>query len=344
MSDLVDVVLVGFGHAGRIHAETCRRLSCCRLIAIVEASPERRRLASDAFADVKVFESLQLALMEMGNDVVVDLCVPAPQNIELCQTAIEHDVSRLMLEKPLGWQLSAAIELGEILLGRSAVYQDTYQFSKGVELLRKYVDGERSSIEHLHIRFLKDRKEDSGFSRGFHLQSHPDAWHIEGPHMVAIAESIAGDIVSIEEAHLYDMHADGKDLPGHGGGDATVRHHGGARTTMSTDLRSKLNERSVDVFLENGVSFHLQLPPSKSSELVASLVRKDNGGAISSISVADRPMEQCVSACIEYFYSNTGNVPTISRGILINETLQRICTAAEHRVCNIEELCEVTPT
>ena len=343
MNELVNVVLVGFGRAGRIHAETCQRLSCCRLIAIVETSPDRRRLAAEAFSGVKVFESLKLALIETGNDVVVDLCVPAPQNIELCQTAIEHDVCRLMLEKPLGWQLSAAIELGEILRGRSAVYQDTYQFSKGVELLRKYVEGERSSVKDLRIRFLKNRKEDSGFARGFYLQSHPDAWHIEGPHMVAIAESVAGTIISIEEAHLYDMHADGKSLSGHGGGDATVRHHGGAQTTMSTDLRSKLNERAVDVFLENGVSFHLQLPRSKSSEQVSSIVRKCNGRAVASFSVEDRPMEQCVSACVEYFYSSIGNVPTISRGISINETLQKICAAAGYQVCNNEELCEALP-
>ena len=54
-------------------------------------------------------------------------------------------------------------------------------------------------------------------------------------------------------------------------------------------------------------------------------------------------MEQCVSACVEYFYSSIGNVPTISRGISINETLQKICAAAGYQVCNNEELCEALP-
>ena len=342
MSNLVHVILVGFGHAGRIHAKTYRQHTWCRLVAIVETSSDRRRQAAEEFAGVKVFTSLKLALVETGNDVVVDLCVPAPQNIELCQTAIGHDVSRLILEKPLGWNVSAAIELGEILRNRSAVYQDTYRFSKGVELLHRHIAKERSSVRHLGIRFLKNRKEDSGFKRGFHHQAHPGAWHIEGPHMVAIAESILGDIVSVEEAYLYDMHANGRCLPGHGGGKATVRHPGGARTTMITDLLSTLNERAVEVCLENGVCLLLQLPQSKSAEQMSRLFRSVNGRVDALSAVEDRPMEQCVGACIEYFYSGVGGVPMISRGISINETLQQICEKADRQAKALEQFCEAT--
>lgn len=331
MAGYLQVVLVGMGQAGHIHAKTYKTLPDCRLIALVDTSLHRRTLAEKGFAGIKIFESLEHALGETGGDVVVDLCVPAPQNIALCQTAIRHGVQRLMLEKPIGWQLSEAVELGEILYGRSALYLDTYRFSNGIEMLQQEVKREGSPVKHIHIRFLKDRKKDSAIARGFHDQTHPDAWHIEGPHMITIAEQIAGDIVAIEDAHLYDMHADGKTLPHHGGGDSIIRHRGGALTMMVVDLGSKSNERVVEVFLENGVLFQLLLPCSKSSEHVSRLEKRTDGRVEASFAIEDRPMEQCVSACIEHFRSRNGEIPTIARGIAINDILQKICAMARRQ-------------
>jgi predicted dehydrogenase len=327
-ADPLHVVLVGFGRAGRIHARAMQALPACRLIAIVETSDELRALAAQAHPHVMTAESLEIALQRTGGDVVVDLCVPAPENKALCRTAIGHGVDRFMLEKPIGWTLSAAREVEETLRGRSAVYQDTYRFSQGVEMLYQAIASERSAIRRIDIRFAKNRKQDSLSARGFHVQAHPDAWHIEGPHIVSIAERMAGEVIAVEEARLYDMHTESGIFPDHGGGDAVLRHGGGVRARVSVDLCSDSNERIVIVSLENGISFLLRLPPSQSPEQLSILERHVDGRVTTSRTVEDRPMEQCVGACIEHFGSGEGGAPPISRGIAINATLERILVLA----------------
>jgi predicted dehydrogenase len=329
MDDLLDVIVVGYGLAGRIHAKTHRNLvGSCRLAGIVECSLELHPVIAQQFAGVQIFETLEQALTSIKGNVVLDLCVPAPQNIELVKAAVAFGVKRVMLEKPLAWSLPMAMTLAEILCDQEAVYLDTYQFSFGVEQLKNWVVREQCGIERIQIKFNKNRTAESCNGRGFDNDTAPDAWHIEGPHMVTIAMKIAGEILAIEEASLHDMAHEGDVHSNHGGAKAIVKHHNGVLTSLITDLCSDENERLVEVFLKNKVCLRLLLPASKSTRLISRLEKIDHGRIVDSYVIEDCPMEQCVSSSIDYFLTKNRHAQLLDHGVRINQILQKLTEAS----------------
>lgn len=333
MDDLLDVIIVGYGFAGRIHAKTHRNLTgSCRLAGIVECCRDLHPDIEQQFSGVEIFESLEQALLKIKGNVVVDLCVPAPQNIALVKSIVAFGVQRVMLEKPLGWSLPMAMTLAEILSDKEAVYLDTYQFSLGVEQLKNWVAREQSDIDRVHIRFNKNRIAESFNGRGFEKDMPPDAWHTEGPHMVTIAMKIAGEILAIKEASLHDMSHNGNVLANHGCARAIVSHSNGVDTTLITDLCSDENERVVEVFLKNQVCLRLQLPVSKSTRLVSTIEKIDSGRVVDSSIIEDRPMEQCVSHSIDYFLTRNTHVKLIEHGVRINQILHELTEASDQQV------------
>lgn len=335
MEDLLDVIVIGYGLAGRIHAKTHQSLTgSCRLACVVECSPELHPVIQQQLAGVEIYDSLEQALARKNIDnVVVDLCVPAPQNIALATTAVNFGVKRIMLEKPLGWSLPMAMTLAELLNDKEAVYLDTYQFSLGVEQLKCWIVREQSGIDRINIKFNKNRTAESFNGRGFDKDTPPDAWHIEGPHMVTIAMKLAGEILTIEEACLHDMAHNGDIHLGHGGAKAVVKHHNGVLTSLVTDLCSDENERLVEVLLKNGSCLRLSLPASKSTRLLSCLEKIDLGSIVDSLVIEDRPMEQCVSNSIDYFLTKNRHAQLIDHGVRINQILQKL-TEASNVVCD----------
>jgi len=322
---LLNIIVVGYGLAGRVHAKTHRNLTgSCRLAGIVERSMQYHSVIEKQNPGVEVYESLEQALDEIKGNIVLDLCVPAPQNIDLIKTAVAYGVQQMMLEKPLAWSLPLSMTVADLLRGCDAVYLDTYQFSFGVEQLLAWIIREQAEIDNIHIRFTKNRVKESFKGRGFENDTPPDAWHIEGPHMVTIAMKLAGDILAIDEASLQDMVYNGTVLANHGSGKAVVRHANDVRTTLFTDLCSDENVRLVEVNLKNQVCLRLQLPASKSTRLVSRIDKIDRGNLVDSIIIEDHPMEQCVSNSLDYFITRNIHARSIDHGVRVNHILHEL--------------------
>jgi predicted dehydrogenase len=333
VKDSLNVIVVGYGLAGQVHAKTYRHLAnSCRLAGIVDCRLDTHTIIKKQFPEVGIFQSLEQALTAVRGNIVVDLCVPAPQNIALAKTTVAFGVQNIMLEKPLGWSLSMAVSLADILRGKSAIYLDTYRSSLGIEQLLNWISREQSEIDSIHIKFNKNRIPDSFSSRGFDDNSPPDAWHIEGPHMVTIAMKIAGEIVSIEDSRLQDMTHNNKSLANHGGAHARVKHASGVHTLLSTDLCSNENERLVEVFLKNRVRLRLLLPASKMTQLASRLEKIENGRVVDHFIAEDRPMEQCVRQGIDYFLAKNTQAQNINHGVLINGILQSLTDSAKKKL------------
>lgn len=335
METLLKIVIVGYGFAGQIHAKTYRKLAAsCYLAGIVECRQDRHPVIKKQHPGINIYETLELALANIGSDVIVDLCVPAPQHIELAKIAVTSGVTRIMLEKPLGWSYRMAVSLSEVLRGTDSIYLDTYLSSRGLSQLKSWVLREKSGIDKVCINFSKNRIEDSFNGRGFDNTTPPDAWHIEGPHMVTIALEIAGEISAIEEASLHDMTYNNKTISNHGGGYASIIHRGGTHTILSMDLRSRENFRIVEVFLKNKISFRLRLPKSKASTLSSHIERIEHGTVIESCTIEDYPMEQCISHGIDHFLTNSSNPISISHGIKISTILQTLTDVSMRSTCS----------
>ena len=321
-----NVVIVGYGHAGKIHRKAYEStVATCRLAAIVEPDLVRRQEIETSLSGVKAFKRLGDALEELGGDIIVDFCVPAMANLVLVETALEFGVNKFLIEKPLGWDVHSTDALVSKLGQSEAVYLDTYQASSGVQRLLGAIEEQNSIPKQLTILFHKNRVRDSSDHRGFVHGAVPSAWMIEGPHMLSICRQIAGEIEEIASANTFDMEIAGNDvLLDHGGGQAILQHENGVVSHLDLSLCSDRNERSIDVRLANDVRISLALPPSKTAEQFSTLEVEYPSGKKWKRRFEDHPMEYCVQNAVRYLIGEPVAVSHLSDGLAVCAIVEKM--------------------
>jgi predicted dehydrogenase/SAM-dependent methyltransferase len=314
-----NVVIVGFGRAGRIHRRAYDALAeICRVSAVVEPNPDRRAEIEASLPGVDIYQELGEALKELGGDIIIDFCVPAKINLELVETALSFSIRKFLIEKPLGWDVASTNALVSRLQNCEAVYLDTYAASRGVQELLKRMDDLGSAPERVDVLFHKNRISDSLSNRGFIHDAVPSAWMIEGPHMLSISRQIAGEITQISDASTFDMQTgSGQVLPEHGGGHALLEHENGAVTHLDLSLCSSRNERRIEVQLRNKIRMAVDLPPSKTTQQCSVLEVLYPSGERDVVRFEDRPMEQCVQNAIRHLAGEKVAVSSLSDGLAV---------------------------
>jgi predicted dehydrogenase len=326
LPEALHIVLVGFGHAGRIHLkayEACSERGA--VTAIVEHNPERAAQAESLCPGIAVFRSLGAALEQQHGTDVIDFCVPAKANLELVRSALDYGVRKFLIEKPLGWDVDSTNQLVTMLEDCEVVYLDTYVASAGVRRVLEQIRELGARPQRVSVVFHKNRVADSRVSRGFDDDAVPNAWMIEGPHMLSIAQQVAGEISRIAEASTFDMGLeDDRVLPDHGGGHALLEHRNGAFTSLDLSLCSDRNERFTDVELENGARLHAALPTSKSPNQCSRLVTVYPSGRRDEAVVGDRPLEACVQNAIRYLAGDPVRVSRLADGLAFCSLIEQM--------------------
>ncbi len=324
----LEIYVIGYGQAGQIHARTYQKLihHNCRLVGIIETSPVQKEQIKKELPDINIYDSLEQIPEKSRKNAVLDFCVQSPFYLEIVQKAKILGINRMMLEKPLAWSLPAATALHKVLSVDYTHYLDTYQFSTGIKKLLKLLQYEQNPLETICIYFNKNRIGDSLKKRGFDGEIPPNAWYVEGPHMVTIALLFGGTINNIEEAYLYDMLHKTIIFPKHGGAKAHIKHKNGIKTFLSMDLCSKSNERIVELILKNNIKFRLFLPASKTVQFISRIEKIVDNHVLASYNVEDRPMEQCIESNIIAFAENQQNAVMISHGLEISNILDKLTT------------------
>jgi len=320
------VVIVGYGHAGRIHRKAYEGLgSHCTVSAVVEPNADRFSEIETSLPGVKIYRELGDALGELGGDVIIDFCVPAKINLELVETALSFGINKFMIEKPLGWDVASTNDLVSKLSRCEVVYLDTYVASTGVQQLLRKIDEQNSAPKKVDVVFHKNRVTDSRSSRGFVHEAIPSAWMIEGPHMLSISRQIAGEFSRVSSASSFDMEMGaGRKLPGHGGGLAELEHGNGAVTHLELNLCSDRNERMIEVLLCNDVRMVAELPPSKATEQYSALKVLHPTGEREEYRYEDRPMENCVRNAILHFAGEDAAVSSLSDGLAVCAIVEKM--------------------
>lgn len=321
-----NVVIVGYGHAGRIHKKAYDGLaSICTIAAVVELNLSRSGDTETSLRGVKIYQELGEALRELGGDVIVDFCVPAKINLELVETALRYGITKFLIEKPLGWDVASTKKLVAKLSGSEVVYLDTYAASMGIQQLLKEIGQQNSAPKRVDVVFHKNRVQDSRLKRGFVDDAVPNAWMIEGPHMLSIARQISGEITHVSEASTFDMKVGGDQiLPEHGGGHAVLEHNNRTTTHLDLNMCSDRNERRIDVQLSNDVRMTVNLPPSKTTEQISTLEVLYPTGVRKIYRTEDRPMENCVQNAIRHLNGKAVAVSSLSDGLAVCAIVERM--------------------
>jgi predicted dehydrogenase len=320
------VIIVGYGHAGRIHRKAYDAIPhLCTVAAVVEPDLDKHKEISASLPGVKIYRELAEALTQVDDAPVVDFCVPAKVHLELVETALGLGVSRFLIEKPLAWDLASSEKLVKKLQGCKVVYLDTYAASTGVRQLLEKIALQDSAVEHLKVVFHKNRIGESRLGRGFTQDAVPSAWMIEGPHMLSIAMQVAGRIARVSSASTFDMElGQNQLLPEHGGGRALLEHENGAVTRLDLDLCSDHNMRKIEVKLRNGVQMTVDLPPSKAQRQCSVLQVVYADGKSEMHQYEDRPIENCVQNAISHLAGEQIAVGSIAGGLAICAMVERM--------------------
>lgn len=337
MSSIQKIVIVGFGVAGRLHGRILGQMgSRCTVSAIVDSSPLQRQQAAGEFPSARVCERIPEALDGPDTPRIIDLCVPSCCYLSLAEAALRTAKnSALFVEKPLGWNREQAEAFCCLTHNASVSYLDTYSSSRGIVKLRKLIADQPERLMTIDILFSKDRREDSMRKRGYHGLQAPDAWLIEGPHMVSIALTLAGAVSRVRSAKHLDM-----PLPGmapvrkHGGGSAELVHECGTVTRLETRLFSPINRRSVRITVTDGTIYTLELPASKASFQQTTLSTLLPNGEYSIETFEDRPMHQCLNEALD----TIPNASSMRHGMQVSSVLQSIvdvsrCSNMNHHQC-----------
>lgn len=182
-------------------------------------------------------------------ETVVHLCTPPVARLGLLRELADLGFTRILVEKPLAVDLAAAEAIAALRrdarldLTVVAHWLDSALTTRSLELIRSGRLGELRSIGFIQ---RKPR-----LRRTLTRQGHPTAFDAELPHSVGVALKLAGD-AEFADAALTDMEIGDIRVPHMGTAAMSIRHAGGARTDIFSDLTSPVRERRITIELTGG--------------------------------------------------------------------------------------------
>jgi predicted dehydrogenase len=234
-------VLVGLGRSGAgLHAPVLARLRHAQpgLFAahpIVGFDPR----PGIAVGDVLTVDSLdRVAVLVPPGDAVVHVCTPPGVRVAVLEQLVDLGFRRFVVEKPLATDLATLVAMERLCTGLDVVVVTQWLAATLTDRLVALVrSGEYGPPLSLAVRQDKPR-----FARA---TGHADAFEVEVPHALAVALHLAGPA---------ELTGAGWTDPGRGplaGAWLSLRHNGGARTTVHSDLTAPVRRRELRLRLRD---------------------------------------------------------------------------------------------
>jgi predicted dehydrogenase len=196
----------------------------------------------DGCVDVVADSLLRLEAFVPPGDTVVHVCTPPDTRVAVLTSLAAQGFRRFVVEKPVAGDLAAlaAVERLRATYGLRVVVVTHWLASA---LTRRLVRLVRSE-EHGPLTAITVHQDKPRFTRAGN-PAHADAFEVEIPHALAVALTIAGP------AELTGAGWTDPPTGPLGGAWLTVRHRGGTRTTIHSDLTSPVRRREITLRLRD---------------------------------------------------------------------------------------------
>lgn len=329
----LQVVLVGFGHAGLFHGQIYCRLAQSlpvRVVAVVEPNRERWDLARQLFgAQTECYLDLQSGWSQIAPDApaMVDVCTPNDQHLAVAQAAIAQGVRRLLIEKPLTMDLHDASAWRRLAADPGLFSVVTYQYLHSTisKTLRRWMRQYQLKPTRMRSHFVKNRSRDSRAGRGRLTGGGvPHSLWIEMPHQISIATSIVGAVRRVARASAKDLVGQGDALLGHAEVEVTLEHQSGVVTTHFSSLSADRTERNIEIECERG--YRLLGSYSCDGSFRGSTALEFHGRCLYHEELLDESLGRTLLLSLQYFLGEPKNPCTVGTGLQIS----RIIGKAEH--------------
>ncbi|MCT2585545.1 oxidoreductase [Actinophytocola gossypii] len=179
-------------------------------------------------------------------DTVAHVCTPPDVRVHVLDRLARLGFRRVVVEKPLVEDLASLAEVEHLRAwhGLDIVVVTHWLAATLTRRLDALVrSGDAGPLELITVHQEKPR-----FTRSAHSRSHTDAFVVEIPHALAVALTLAGP-AELTAAGWTDA-ATGPLA----GAWLTMRHAGGVRTTIRSDLTSPVRRRKITLRLRDAVA------------------------------------------------------------------------------------------
>lgn len=327
--------IVGLGRSGReLHLPVLLRLRQ-RFPGLFSAAPplgfDVRRPAGEPGdggddRDIRTVGSPAAARAQLDPEAtVVHVCTPPDQRTGVLTELGELGFTKVLVEKPLADTVDALDELESVRdkYGLRMAVVAPWLHSSLTGRLAAIVESDRFGRLHdIGIRQHKPR-----IHRTLNSDSHRTAFDVEPPHAVGVALRLAGD-AEVAHAALTDVAVGGRRVPGMGGAELRLRHHGGAVSRVECDLTSPRRERRIELAFESGrVVGHY---PVGSEDHYAHLSVSPVGGIPADSVFPDRALDACLLDTYRHFAGENGDTAALDRQLHRQMRLVRLLDAAKH--------------
>ncbi|MGW1975499.1 hypothetical protein [Streptomyces sp. NPDC001889] len=193
--------------------------------------------------ELKRVASLAEARAELDpENTVVHLCTPPDSRAATLLELAELGFRSILVEKPIGTGNAVVARLRGIRDShglRLAVVAPWLHSTLTLRLVELVGAGELGELRSIAVRQHKPR-----LTRTFATPSHPTAFDVEPPHSVGVALRLAGS-GRVTGASWTDARIGERVVPHMGSARLAIEHDGGVRTSVTSDLTSPINERSI---------------------------------------------------------------------------------------------------
>jgi predicted dehydrogenase len=192
-----------------------------------------------AVGDMVTVDTLdRVAALVPPNDAVVHVCTPPAVRVAVLERLAGLGFRRFVVEKPLATDLASLAAMERLCAGLDVVVVTQWLAAT----LTRRLAGLVRSGEHGPLLSLAVRQDKPRFARA---SGHADAFEVEVPHALAVALHLAGPA---------ELTGAGWTDPARGplaGAWLSLRHTGGTRTTVHSDLTAPVRRRELTLRLRD---------------------------------------------------------------------------------------------
>jgi predicted dehydrogenase len=255
------------------------------------------RHLQDKLPEYRVICSLHELPPDFREQAVAHVCTPPGVRAEVIQGALVAGIRRFIVEKPLA---SAPDQMCR-LSGLCAAYRpellvvSNWTASNLTRKIQVIIEQRRSDVTGIQIRQQKCRISRSKADRG-----HASAFEVEMPHMVSLAQMLAGPGLTVSHARAWDMVVGGCAIPEMGGAELTLDREDGLTIEIRSDHLAPILERVVCVQFGDGGRLEGYYPCT-GLDHYSQLKGYDNGELVTHEYIEDDTLTQFLVQAYAYF-------------------------------------------
>lgn len=206
-----DIIIIGTGKAALLHYISYQKINIKGKIFFSDIKSYSNYIKNEKiYSDIE--ECIKVNHLQINN-IIIDICTPKSEFIEIIEKCKKLGIKDVMVEKPFVINKKDLKKVQNM----NIIMVENYLFSKLTIFIKKYLNENKKQIDLIYTNFSKNRISESVAGRGFNKKV-PINYEIKIPHQVYLTQYFLNDPIDIQNIITCS-----RDLKI---GDLTLENHG----------------------------------------------------------------------------------------------------------------------